>query len=545
MKNILIIATIAASYLSCAQTVGLQRHDAETLDDGYVLFAPISSTNTFLIDKCGKEVNRWNGTTRPGQSVYLLPNGDLLRTGNVNNNSFNAGGKGGLIQRMDWSGNILWSYTVSSTTELQHHDVKMLPNGNVLIISWELKTAAQAIAAGRNPALTAADVWSEKIIEVQPSGTNGGTIVWEWHLWDHLTQNFDASKPNYSATASEPGLINLNYNATANQEDWIHLNSVDYNPALDQILLSSHGFDEVWIIDHSTTTAQASSHSGGNSTKGGDLLYRWGNPLAYGNGTTASKVLDGQHNAYWVEAGFPYAGEIMIFNNGTGRNFSTVEIINTPQTGFTYNTSLPYAPATTSYTYNAGNTENFYAQNISGSQLLSNGNVLICNGPAGIFTEVNPAGNEVWKYTNPVNATGTIAQGATAAQNAVFRATFYPTTFSGFSGRTLTTGGTLENSNSMSAGCTLTLSMEEMSATISPFSIVQNPSSGSVSIYNPNHDPAQIITITNTAGQQVLSQKWKDAGDTLIIDISSFKAGIYLVQLDDNGKLQTQKLIVN
>jgi hypothetical protein len=29
--------------------------------------------------------------------------------------------------------------------------------------------------------------------EVQPTGNNGGIIVWEWHLWDHLIQDFDGS----------------------------------------------------------------------------------------------------------------------------------------------------------------------------------------------------------------------------------------------------------------------------------------------------------------------------------------------------------------
>jgi hypothetical protein len=38
-------------------------------------------------------------------------------------------------------------------------------------------------------------VWSEQILEIKPSGISGGTIVWEWHLWDHLVQDYDASKP--------------------------------------------------------------------------------------------------------------------------------------------------------------------------------------------------------------------------------------------------------------------------------------------------------------------------------------------------------------
>jgi hypothetical protein len=147
-----------------------------------------------------------------------------------------------------------------------------LPNGNVLIIAWESKTNTQAIAAGRNPALTTATVWSEQILEVQPNGLTGGTVVWEWHLWDHLIQDYDATKPDFGTIASNPQLININYKASATETDWIHLNSVDYNPTLDQIVLSSHSFSEIWIIDHSTTTAQAATHSGGNSGKGGDTL---------------------------------------------------------------------------------------------------------------------------------------------------------------------------------------------------------------------------------------------------------------------------------
>jgi hypothetical protein len=59
----------------------------------------------------------------------------------------------------------------------------------------ESKTNAEAIAQGRNPNLVPTTVWSEQILEIKPSGISGGTIVWEWHLWDHLVQDYDASKP--------------------------------------------------------------------------------------------------------------------------------------------------------------------------------------------------------------------------------------------------------------------------------------------------------------------------------------------------------------
>lgn len=534
-----------------SQTIGLIEHNSATLDDGYVLFAPISSTNTYLIDKCGKQVKTWSSTYRPGQSCYILPDGTLLRSGNTNNTTFNAGGKGGIIQKIDWNGNITWSYTISNTFECQHHDIKALPNGNILAIVWESKTNAECIAQGRNPSLTTTTVWSEKIIEIQPVGTNGGNIVWEWHLWDHLIQNYDNTKPNYGSIATNPQLFDINFAASSNTttgQDWIHLNSIDYNPVLNQILLSSHAFEEIWIIDHSTTTLQAANHSGGNSGKGGDILYRWGNPQAYENGALSDKKLFGQHNANWIESGLPYQNQIMIFNNGNGRiggNYSTVEIINPPVNGFNYSATLPYLPTTTSWIYNAGNPNGIYAANISGAQQLSNGNVILCDGPLGTFREVNSSGVTVWKYVNPINNTGIMSQGTTPTQNIVFRSSFYPSNYIGFNGQTLVAGSTIEASNTATANCSLTLGINE-SSFLDTFQIYPNPASDKITlIFNENEISNRKIEIVNSLGQTVYNTNAILKNGTMIISIENYPKGLYFIKLSEGNKIKTLKVIIN
>ena len=123
--------------------------------------------------------------------------------------------------------------------------------------------------------------------DLEPVGTNDVNIVWEWHIWDHLIQDADSTLPNFAVISEHPGLQDVNYgNAGSNQGpggpngDWKHYNAIDYNEALDQIVISSRHHDEIYIIDHSTSTEEAAGHSGGNYGMGGDYLFRWGNPQA-------------------------------------------------------------------------------------------------------------------------------------------------------------------------------------------------------------------------------------------------------------------------
>jgi len=525
-------------------TVGLIKHDDGVLAEGYVLFAPIGSKDTYLIDKCGREIHTWTSAYNPGQSSYLLEDGTLLRPGKINNNTFTGGGNGGIVEKFDWEGNVIWSYIISDEMKCQHHDVKGLPNGNVLVIAWESKTDTEAIEQGRDPALVPTTVWSEQILEIQPVGINGGNIVWEWHLWDHLVQDFDDSKTNYGDISSNPQLINLNYNASADGSDWIHMNSIDYNPTLDQILVSSHSFGEVWIIDHSTTTEQAASHSGGKSDKGGDILYRWGNPLAYNTGT--STQLFGQHNAHWIEEGLPFENQIMVFNNGTGRpegNYSTIEIINPPVDGFNYSASLPYLPASASWIHNAENQFDLYAHNLSSAQQLSNGNVIYCNGPLGTFEEINASGVNVWEYVNPVSRNGNLSQGDTPIQNLVFRITYYANDYIGFTGHSLETGSIIEDNNSVASSCSIILAADDHNPSPEAIHIYPNPAREAIRVTSTTGG-LQAIKMTNSVGQNVTDVTYPINTREVSIPVSQLSCGLYFLKISDGKNLMTYKVVI-
>ncbi len=443
MKHIILFSFLVFSAtLLCQNRVGLVYQKSGS-NRGYVLFAPLHSKTTYLIDKCGKQVHTWKSAYPPGQSVYLLPNGDLLRTANDSNKTFKGGGT---LERYNWDNKLKWSYSISSTTECQHHDICPLPNGNILVLVWEKKSREDALASGRDPGLLKDCIWSEKILELKPQGKNSAAIVWEWHAWDHLVQEYDSLKKNYSSVKKNPQLIHLNFAVTPDA-DWLHFNSISYNATLDQILVSNRNFSEIFILDHGTTSLEAATHAGGKSGKGGDLLYRYGNPVVYNGGIL--QVLFGQHNAHWIEAGLKDEGKILLFNNGMGRRrdiYSSIDLI-TPPTDEKGN----YGPIeNTGYTqiYSENQNEDmggtFFSPNVSSAQRLSNGNTLVCSGATGQFCELDENNNSVWLYVNPVMINGIGKKATYPTQNQVFRCTFFEPDFSGFKGKKLTPGLPIE-----------------------------------------------------------------------------------------------------
>ena len=445
-------------------TVGLI-YCSGNMQPGYTLFSPMATNTSYLIDEYGREVHRWTspGDHRPGLSAYLLDDGSLLRTANLGPNQpgeFTGGGSAGKVEKISWEGDLEWSWTYSSEMYRSHHDIEPLPNGNLLMIAWEYRNETEAAEAGKYPqsdssrALGTASVWPDQIIEVKPIGVDNAEIVWKWSFWDHLVQDYDSSKANYGVVAEHPELLDVNFidsvGGASGGRDWLHCNGIDYNQQLDQIAISCKNTNEIYIIDHSTTTAEAAGHTGGNSGMGGDILYRYGNPESYQRGTPDDQTLFAQHDVQWIDEDFIDGGKLMIFNNGNGRDmlYSSVDVIDTPVNGTIYDIGhmAAFGPNNLSWTWDIG-TE-MYSSAISGSSRLANGNTLITFGMQGTLIEVDYEGNIVWKYISPINNLGIINQGDSIFSgngNKVFKVSRHSPMDPALKGRELIPGEYIEN----------------------------------------------------------------------------------------------------
>jgi hypothetical protein len=516
------------------RTIGLIEKVPAATSGGYTLFTPISSRNTFLIDSCGYLVKQWNSAYVPGQSACLLTDGSLLRTARLPGN-FTGGGIGGRIEIIDWDGNVTWFVNLATEKYHQHHVAHPMPNGNILTVVWYKYSREEAIKKGFNPAkLTNQGIWSDRILEIKPLPDNQHEIVWEWDFWDHTIQDLDPVQEDFGDVAAHPELLDVNFfeDPGANPAEWLHVNALDYNEKLDQIIVSSKYHNEIYIIDHSTTTEEAKGHTGGRYGKGGDFLYRWGNPRSYRKGGTQEHWLFGQHDAQWIDEGLPGAGNILLFNNGsnrTGTLYSAVEEIKPPlqQDGkYGMESNGRFGPEKPFWSYTADPVTFLYSARVSGAQRLQNGHTLICEGNKGNFIEIDGDERVVWKYRNPVNNFGAATQGFVPQNNDVFNAVRYSASHPALAGRQLTGFNTLEL-NTQPFDCNFISSSENPGEETSIFLL--HDSDGNVSIRG-NSDICYMYKIFSINGV-VLHQGSACQGEG--ISTAALISGMYFINLQN------------
>ncbi len=560
MKKLLFLLLFVIQIISLSaqqHTVALREYNPALAFEGYNLHYPHNQGNAYLLNNCGEIVHVWRDSFyRPGNGIWLRENGNLYITKGRNalSNSFiHAGGGGEKVEIRDWDNNLLWSYTINDSTKRMHHDIDIMPNGNILAIVWEYKTDAEAIANGRNPAKLTGNgalgngLWPEKIVELQPNLTNGTTqIVWEWNVWDHLVQDFDNSKANFGIVKDHPELIDMNYTLYDSTADWQHANAIDYNPTLDQIMLSVPTFNEIWIIDHSTTTQEAAGHTGGLVGVGGDLIYRFGNTHAYGDTSKPMKLFY-QHDAHWADINLsstnPEFGKVVVFNNKIGPNYSAVHtfspIFDTYEWEYTKDSTGFWGPNSFDWTYIANPPQAMYSTGLGAIQILPNGNRLINEGRRGRAFEITNAGETVWEYVNPLKNGQPVAQydtTLTSNANLQFRFTRYPTNFPAFAGRTLEPMGYIEL-NPDTVYCATILNVEQIVSDNDEVNVFPNPTSTDVVVEFENMvERARKIEVYDMLGR--LQIQFETFDQSNLLNLQNLESGLYLLRVD--GKLRNK-----
>ena len=351
---------------------------------GYVFMMENGQKNAYLVNHEGEKLKEWAFEERFGNDIEITPSGDLLACFKSSDPIITFGGFGGVVSLMDYTGKELWRYEVNTENEIAHHDATQLPNGHVMIMVWERITELQLETAGQFPGH---DIFLEKLIEVNPQ-TN--EIVWQWRSWDHMVQNTAADNDLYGQLSDFPNKIDLNHSDLENG-DWMHANGIFYDAATDLVYMSVNFYSEVWVIDHSTSSEEAKTSQGGNYNRGGDLVYRFGNPSLFEN-TIAPQFLFNNHHPSIVPNNYPGNGNFLIYNNGSNLEQSIAYELVLP--AFSTNSMQNYIAPVKQWSFT---NIDMYFDKISGLQRLPNGNTLICEGDYG-YWEVSVQGEVVWKY---------------------------------------------------------------------------------------------------------------------------------------------------
>lgn len=395
MKKTILIIVIFIFYncnnddnsTSIILTDNIEIYDKNLIDNNLILAVENAGNASYIINKEGERILQWDFDTRLGNDLEILPDGRLLGMFKASSSDINFGGYGGTIKILNSNSGVEWEYTYATDNYIAHHDVELLPNGNVLFVAWERISALTAQANGVN---VTDDIFPETLIEVN---TSLNQIVWEWHSFDHIIQNEFENSLNYGNINNNPNLIDINYQSDLNGGDIMHANGLDYDETNDLIYLSVNNYSEIWVIDHSTTTLEAETNTGGNYNKGGDLIYRFGNPEAYNS--LGNRLFYYNHFPNLIEEDVLGKDNILVFvNQDNGLEQSAVYELDLPETLELLPNNNNEPDIVWQFTDN-----DLYSRIISGAVRLENGNTLICEGDYG-FWEVTQEGQIAWKYNS-------------------------------------------------------------------------------------------------------------------------------------------------
>lgn len=321
-----------------ASMKGIVFHNSDRAYSGFTLFTPLNGTGVWLIDMEGRFVNYWETGYQPGCYGELLPNGNLLYAGKVDNGPLtDLEGAGGVILEVDWDGKVVWEHR----DPYLHHTFHRMKNGNTLVLKWvKVPDEIAAKVEGGDPGTERrGTMWGDTIQEITPDGR----VTWEWIAHEHLDPEVDETCP------------------ICPRSEWTHANAcVELSDG--NILTSFMKNNTIAIIDKKT----------------GDIKWRWGGgELAH------------QHSPSMLNN-----GHILVFDNGLHQEGFPM--------GWSRVLEVDPDSGKVVWSYEGGDKtpQYFYSSTMSSCQKLPNRNIFICEGTTGRLFEVTQKGELVWEYVN-------------------------------------------------------------------------------------------------------------------------------------------------
>jgi len=341
---------------------GLTYRDSRSFG-GYTLITPIGGDAVYLIDDSGRIIHRWHVPDfQPGYG-YLLPGGNLLVRGQplvaTGVGVGQPAGKADILLELDWDSNIVWRWE----HETFHHDMCRLPNGNTLVLIWEVlpEDMAKRVKGGLSAEEEARVRSDEQLMSFLLAGMGvGGRPRLQGMLTDAVWEINDAGEPVHIWHAYEYFDIEKDALCPIDlRAEWTHLNAVERTPE-GHVLISSQKLDTIMMIDWPM----------------GDVLWRWG-----GLG-----CLSHQHDPTITPD-----GTLLVFDNGSRY----------PVQGKTRVIEVDMKTGKIIWQYLGNPVFSFLSLHIAGAERLMNGNTLICEGESGRVFEVTRNCEICWEWVSP------------------------------------------------------------------------------------------------------------------------------------------------